>query len=47
MRPAADAIVLDSTNLSLEEVVRRMEEEVRRRLPDSFSPLPPEERGRG
>jgi cytidylate kinase len=31
MVPAADAIVLDSTHLSLEEVVDRMEEEVRRR----------------
>jgi cytidylate kinase len=31
MRPAADAVVLDSTKLNLEEVVRRMEEEVRRR----------------
>ncbi len=31
MRPAADAVVLDSTRLSLGEVVRRMEEEVHRR----------------
>jgi cytidylate kinase len=31
MRPAADALILDSTRLSLEEVVARMEEEVRRR----------------
>ena len=35
MVPAADAIVLDSTNLTPEEVVDRMEEEVRRRLPRS------------
>jgi cytidylate kinase len=33
MRPADDAVVLDSTGLSLEEMVRRMEEEVRRRRP--------------
>jgi cytidylate kinase len=33
MHPAADAVVLDSTGLSLEEVVRRMEAEVRRRRP--------------
>jgi cytidylate kinase len=31
LRPAADAIVLDSTQLTLDEVVARMEEEVRRR----------------
>jgi cytidylate kinase len=31
MRPATDAVVLDSTRLSPEEVVRRMEEEVERR----------------
>jgi CMP/dCMP kinase len=33
MRPAPDAVVLDSTRLSLDEVVRLMEEEVRRRRP--------------
>ena len=33
MIPAADAVVLDSTGLSLDEVVRRMEAEVRRRWP--------------
>jgi cytidylate kinase len=33
MRPAADAVVLDSTHLSPEAVVQRMEEEVRRRRP--------------
>lgn len=32
MVPAADAILLDSTHLPLEEVVERMEREVRRRL---------------
>jgi cytidylate kinase len=32
MRPADDAVVLDSTALTLEQVVDRMEEEVRRRL---------------
>jgi len=32
MKPAADAIVLDSTGLSFEEVVARMEREVRARL---------------
>jgi cytidylate kinase len=32
MRPAADAIVLDSTRLTLEAVVERMEQEVRKRL---------------
>lgn len=31
MKPAPDAIILDSTGLSLDEVVRRMEEEARRR----------------
>jgi cytidylate kinase len=31
MRPAADAVLVDSTSLSLEEVVGRLEEEVRRR----------------
>ena len=34
MRPAADAILLDTTAVSLEEVVRRMEAEVRRRMKD-------------
>ena len=29
---AADAIVLDSTSMSLDEVVNRMEDEVRRRM---------------
>jgi cytidylate kinase len=33
MVPADDAVVLDSTALSLDEVVDRMEAEVRRRLP--------------
>jgi CMP/dCMP kinase len=32
MVPAADAILLDSTHLTLERVVERMEQEVRRRL---------------
>jgi CMP/dCMP kinase len=32
MVPAADAIILDSTALTLEQVVERMEEEVRRRM---------------
>jgi cytidylate kinase len=32
MVPAADAILLDSTQLTLEQVIDRMEEEVRRRL---------------
>jgi len=31
MRPAADAVIVDSTGLSLDEVVDRMETEVRRR----------------
>jgi cytidylate kinase len=31
MRPADDAVILDSTALSLEQVVERMEQEVRRR----------------
>lgn len=35
LRPAADAIVLDSTHLSLDEVVTRMEQLVRRRLAES------------
>jgi cytidylate kinase len=38
MRPAPDAIVLDSTHLSPEQVVERMEREVRRCLPDSPRP---------
>jgi CMP/dCMP kinase len=33
MVPASDAIILDSTHLTLEQLVERMEEEVRRRLP--------------
>jgi cytidylate kinase len=33
MRPAPDAVILDSTNLSMEQVVERMEQEVRRRMP--------------
>lgn len=33
MVPAADAIILDSTELSLDEVVQRMEAEARRRMP--------------
>jgi cytidylate kinase len=32
MVPAADAILLDSTRLRLDEVVARMEHEVRRRM---------------
>src|SRR5262245_8009862 len=32
MRPAADAVILDSTALTLEEVVDRMEAEVQRRM---------------
>jgi cytidylate kinase len=32
MQPASDAVFLDSTRLSLEEVVARMEEDVRRKL---------------
>jgi cytidylate kinase len=32
MVPAADAITLDSTRLTLEQVVERMEQEVRRRM---------------
>jgi cytidylate kinase len=35
MVPAADAIRLDTTRLSLEQVVDRMEQEVRRRRPAS------------
>src|SRR5205085_12351833 len=31
MVPAADAVLIDSTSLTLEEVVARMEDEVRRR----------------
>jgi cytidylate kinase len=34
MRPAADALVLDSTHLRLDQVVDRLEAEVRRRRPD-------------
>ena len=34
MRPAADAVLLDTTGLTPDEVVRRMEAEVRRRRPD-------------
>jgi cytidylate kinase len=33
MRPAEDAVVLDTTGLSLDEVVGRLEAEVRRRMP--------------
>ncbi len=33
MRPADDAVVVDSTGLSLDAVVDRMEAEVRRRRP--------------
>jgi len=32
MVPAADAITLDTTGLTLEQVVERMEQEVRRRM---------------
>lgn len=32
LQPAADAVVVDSTGLSLDQVVGRMEEEVRRRM---------------
>lgn len=35
MRPAEDAVLLDTTHLSLDQVVDRMEAEVRRRLPAS------------
>jgi cytidylate kinase len=38
MRPAPDAIILDSTHLTPEQVVERMECEVRRCLPDSPTP---------
>ena len=38
MRPAADAVVLDSTGRSLHEVVDRMEAEVRRRWPGGQDP---------
>ena len=38
MRPAADAVVLDSTGLSMDEVVDRMEAEVRRRRPEGRDP---------
>jgi cytidylate kinase len=34
MRPAEDAVLLDTTRLGLDEVVDRMEAEVRRRLPE-------------
>jgi cytidylate kinase len=37
MRPADDAILLDSSTLSLDQVVARMEDEVRRRLRGSRS----------
>jgi cytidylate kinase len=40
MRPADDAVVLDNTHLSPDEVVGRMEAEVRRRL--ACSPPPPQ-----
>jgi cytidylate kinase len=33
MKPAHDAILIDSTGLSVEDVVQRMETEVRRRWP--------------
>jgi cytidylate kinase len=33
MKPAADAVLVDSTRLRLDEVVRLLEEEVRRRRP--------------
>lgn len=33
MKPAEDAILLDTTSLSMDEVVERIEQEVRRRLP--------------
>jgi cytidylate kinase len=36
MRPAADAVLVDSTRLGLDEVVRLMEEEVRRRRPPAL-----------
>ena len=32
LRPAADAVIVDSTHATLDEVVQRMETEVRRRL---------------
>jgi cytidylate kinase len=37
MVPAADAVLLDSTQLTLDEVVARMEAEVRKRLPPGSS----------
>ena len=44
MRPAADAVAVDSTGLGLKEVVDRMEAEVRRRSPHPL-PLSPGRRG--
>jgi len=41
MVPAPDAIQLDSTKLTLEEVVDRMEQEVRRRREPPMPPAPP------
>ncbi|MBI3822342.1 MAG: (d)CMP kinase [Planctomycetes bacterium] len=41
MVPAPDAIQLDSTQLTLDEVVARMEQEVRARQPNRAPPLPP------
>ncbi len=40
MRPAADAIVVDSTGLSLDEVVNQIERSVRLRLDALMSPQP-------
>ena len=33
LRPADDAIVIDTTSISLEEVLRRLEKEARARMP--------------
>ncbi len=40
MVPAADAIILDSTHLTLEQVVDRMEQEARTRMPIANCQLP-------
>ena len=37
MKPAADAIRIDSTGLSLDDVVQRLETEARRRMPEDHS----------
>lgn len=38
MKPAGDAILLDTTSFTIEEVVNRMEEEVRRRMKEQPPP---------